>query len=69
VETSRVYRGAIPGVVLGATLYILGNALNSHLPPGWGDLMMGGGGLLGMIVATIGIVIARRFVSKTAKQN
>ncbi|HEY6335077.1 MAG TPA: hypothetical protein VI113_04245 [Alphaproteobacteria bacterium] len=64
MENSRVYRGAIPGAILGVTLFILGNALDSHLPPGWGDLLMGGGVLLGMIVAAIGLIIARSRAKK-----
>jgi len=68
MENSRVYRGAIPGAILGVMLYILGNALDSHLPPGWGDILMGGGVLLGMIVATIGLIIARNRAKKATNK-
>jgi len=50
-----VVLGAGLGLVLGAVLYGLSSAIGPRLPAGWTELLQGISGLIGLIVALLGI--------------
>jgi hypothetical protein len=54
MQQTDLFKAILPGIIVGGALYIIGTFLSPILGPGWGDILHGLGGLVGLILVGIG---------------
>jgi hypothetical protein len=70
MQQADLIKAILPGIIVGAVLYLIGTFLGALLGPGWGDILHGLAGLLGLILVGIGAFgVLRRAAAQSKSEG
>ncbi len=64
MNANELIRAALPGVIVGCVLYLIGGLVGPGLGPGWTDVIQGLSFFVGLIFVVIGVRRSQKAVKR-----